>query len=135
MARSIARWWPPLPAIEDGRASGSGKSSLVLAGLVPALQTQNPNLVVRYLTPTSHPVTQLENALADVPTDQPHLIVVDQFEELFTLCSDAAQRQAFLDRLLSLLAAQKSKIENQKSSSPCAPTSGANAPASPICAN
>ena len=115
--------------------SGSGKSSLVLAGLVPALQTQNPNLVVRYLTPTSHPVTQLENALVDVPTDQPHLIVVDQFEELFTLCSDAAQRQAFLDRLLSLLAAQKSKIKNQKSSSRCAPTSGANAPASPSCAN
>ena len=90
--------------------SGSGKSSLVLAGLVPALQAQTPNLGVRYLTPTSNPVAQLHHALAEVVADAPQLIVVDQFEELFTLCTDEAQRQAFLDRLLALLNNPKSKI-------------------------
>jgi hypothetical protein len=84
--------------------SGSGKSSLVLAGLVPALQAQNPNLAVRYLTPTANPLSQLDHTLAEGATDQPQLLVVDQFEELFTLCTDPAQRQQFLDRLLNLLA-------------------------------
>ncbi|MFL5804891.1 MAG: hypothetical protein ACJ8CR_24495, partial [Roseiflexaceae bacterium] len=34
--------------------------------------------------------------------DQPVLLIVDQFEELFTLCSDSTLRQAFVDNLLSL---------------------------------
>ena len=92
--------------------SGSGKSSLVLAGLVPALQAQTPNLAVRYLTPTSNPVAQLDHALAEAIDNTPQLIVVDQFEELFTLCTDEAQRQAFLDRLLALLQNPKSKIQS-----------------------
>jgi len=83
--------------------SGSGKSSLVLAGLIPALQVQNPDLVIRYLTPTSNPVAQLDNVLAESDSSHPQVIVVDQFEELFTLCTDPAQRQQFLDRLLGLL--------------------------------
>jgi len=95
--------------------SGSGKSSLVLAGLVPALQAQTPNLVVRYLTPTSHPLAQLERTLADDTNGTDQLIVVDQFEELFTLCTDPAQRQQFLDRLLALIATKQSSIQNPDS--------------------
>ena len=35
--------------------SGSGKSSLVLAGLLPTLQAQEPNLQMAYLTPGADP--------------------------------------------------------------------------------
>ena len=97
--------------------SGSGKSSLVLAGMVPALQSQNPNLIVRYLTPTDNPVAQLDRILTesvdegiDESTDESQLIVADQFEELFTLCTDEAQRQRFVDQLLSQLTQKGCKI-------------------------
>jgi hypothetical protein len=80
--------------------SGSGKSSLVLAGLVPALQAQENNLPFAYLTPGSDPLDFLEAILQ--ANDQASLLVVDQFEELFTLCTDDAKRRAFLSRLLQL---------------------------------
>ncbi|MEZ4660214.1 MAG: CHAT domain-containing protein [Caldilineaceae bacterium] len=80
--------------------SGSGKSSLVLAGLLPALQAQQPDLTVRYLTPTHDPVGQLTRALATESNGTHQLIIVDQFEELFTLCPNLTHRQQFLDRLL-----------------------------------
>jgi WD40 repeat protein len=83
-------------------ASGSGKSSLVLAGLVPALQAQDRML---YMRPGSDPVTRLERALMTRSNPAPgrDLLVVDQFEELFTLCADPTSRQVFLDRLLALV--------------------------------
>src|SRR5262249_3226577 len=80
--------------------SGSGKSSLVLAGLIPALQAKESRLQVAYMTPGSHPLDFLEVSLQVNPHCS--LLVVDQFEELFTLCSDEAKRRAFLDRLLKL---------------------------------
>ncbi|MEZ4660209.1 MAG: CHAT domain-containing protein [Caldilineaceae bacterium] len=83
--------------------SGSGKSSLVLAGLVPTLQAQQPNLTVHYFTPTSDPVGQLTRTLNQGLQNEHQLIVVDQFEELFTLCPNPTHRQQFLDRLLGLL--------------------------------
>ncbi|MCP4376147.1 MAG: CHAT domain-containing protein [bacterium] len=81
--------------------SGSGKSSVVLAGLIPSLQEENSDLRMVYLTPGSDPLNQLETSLAEVDKEAA-VLVVDQFEELFTLCSDETKRQAFLDRLLSL---------------------------------
>jgi energy-coupling factor transporter ATP-binding protein EcfA2 len=81
--------------------SGSGKSSLVLGGLIPALQGRDPDLRLADLTPGSDPVARLEASLSKV-LDHCFLVVVDQFEELFTLCRDEAQRRAFLDRLLTL---------------------------------
>ncbi|MCP4395905.1 MAG: hypothetical protein GY801_01145, partial [bacterium] len=81
--------------------SGSGKSSVVLAGLIPVLQAQEPNLRMAYLTPGSHPSIQLETSLTKLD-GRSVVVVVDQFEELFTLCSDEAERNAFLKRLLSL---------------------------------
>ena len=80
--------------------SGSGKSSLILAGLVPALQARENKLQLAYLTPGSDPLELLEAVLQG--NNQVSLLIVDQFEELFTLCTDDLKRRAFLDRLLKL---------------------------------
>ncbi|WP_406472574.1 helix-turn-helix domain-containing protein [Streptomyces platensis] len=88
-------------------ASGSGKSSLLRAGLVPCLRhTDDPVLrpaAVRILTPGEHPPSAGDRRL--VPKGTPGSqadtwLVVDQFEELYTLCQDSAERTAFLDALL-----------------------------------
>ncbi|WDT52595.1 nSTAND1 domain-containing NTPase [Streptomyces sp. G7(2002)] len=86
-------------------ASGSGKSSLLRAGLVPGLRStdgaahQTP-AAVRILTPGAHPMAhpkRLEPAAGPGET----WLLVDQFEELFTVCSDDTERGAFLERLLA----------------------------------
>ncbi|SMD20821.1 WD40 repeat domain-containing protein [Kibdelosporangium aridum] len=73
-------------------ASGAGKSSVLRAGLAAAwIKEKKPVLVV---TPGAHPPhPQAENDL---------LVVVDQFEELFTLCEDTAERDRFIQRILAL---------------------------------
>ena len=81
--------------------SGSGKSSLVVAGLIPALQEKEPVLQMVYLTPGNHPLAQLEAIQPEV-RGQADILVVDQFEGLFTLCEDEGERRTFLDRLLAL---------------------------------
>ena len=125
-------------------ASGSGKSSLVRAGLIPALKQgdgakahgvlppEGSQLwAVHIITPTAHP---LENLAASLTADSDSvsatdalrnelaqnahslhlyvrkllskqtaprlLLVIDQFEELFTLCRSAEVRQAFVDNLM-----------------------------------
>ena len=85
--------------------SGSGKSSLVLAGLIPALQKQQPDMQMRYMTPGNDPLGQLAIALGGSceTADPCAILVVDQLEELFTLCTDETRRQSFLSRLLSLV--------------------------------
>jgi WD40 repeat protein/DNA-binding SARP family transcriptional activator len=117
-------------------ASGSGKSSLVRAGLVPALRAQAANgagaahAVVRILTPGRSPLHSLASALAaegagpaavaavreELAQDPAALrrlaaggtswlLVVDQFEELFTLCRDEAERRTFIGNLVALTVA------------------------------
>jgi CHAT domain len=81
--------------------SGSGKSSVVRAGLIPALRKQKPGLRTAYLRPGSDPPARLEAKLQKVQ-GHPFVLVVDQFEELFTLCPEEGKRWAFLDRLLGL---------------------------------
>jgi hypothetical protein len=80
--------------------SGSGKSSLVLAGLLPRLLDQRPELARAYLTPGEDPLGELDRALGSHP--RLDLLIVDQFEELFTLCRDAEARRRFADRLVEL---------------------------------
>jgi WD40 repeat protein len=81
--------------------SGSGKSSVVLAGVIPTLQDEEPGLELIYLTPGQDPLASLESRLA-AGEGRPAVLVVDQFEELFSLCTDKEVRKAFLDRLLGL---------------------------------
>ncbi|MFF3543255.1 hypothetical protein ACFYXD_15555 [Streptomyces platensis] len=86
-------------------ASGSGKSSLLRAGLVPGLRhtdgaAHRAPAAVRILTPGAHPMAhpkRLEPAAGPGET----WLLVDQFEELFTVCNDEAERGAFLERLLA----------------------------------
>ncbi|MBW4614696.1 MAG: CHAT domain-containing protein [Desmonostoc vinosum HA7617-LM4] len=87
-------------------ASGSGKSSVVLAGLIPKLQEKQPGLQLAYMTPNTNPIEQLQTSFSQVQ-GQPAILVIDQFEELFTLCTDEAQRVTFIEKLLSLVPHQK----------------------------
>ena len=93
-------------------ASGSGKSSLVLAGLVPRLLAEEPALRWRRLRPGSDPEQALAQALAELPAGEggPALLVVDQFEELFTHGGQAAVRTAFAERLWALAAAPQMRV-------------------------
>jgi WD40 repeat protein/class 3 adenylate cyclase/energy-coupling factor transporter ATP-binding protein EcfA2 len=79
--------------------SGSGKSSLVRAGVVPALQRASGNgLHTAIFSPGSHPLAQLAGAR------DASLLVVDQFEEVFTLCREEEERRDFIDALLEAAA-------------------------------
>jgi WD40 repeat protein/DNA-binding SARP family transcriptional activator len=131
-------------------ASGSGKSSLVRAGLIPALKkgstlldgTKPPrgstDWKVHIITPTAHPLEALATELTrdsdsvattarliDDLAQEPRslvlflvrgrsgakghtVLVVDQFEELFTLCRDEFEREAFIDNLLTLVSSGQS---------------------------
>jgi WD40 repeat protein/tRNA A-37 threonylcarbamoyl transferase component Bud32 len=77
-------------------ASGSGKSSLVRAGLVPALAGEGRCIVV---TPGADPATALEQVRGP---GEPGVLVVDQLEEAFTLCFEEEVRARFLDALIDL---------------------------------
>ena len=124
-------------------ASGSGKSSIVRAGVIPALKRGTPladgtlppegsaTWVQRLIVPSAQPLESLAAALTqdagsvsamaslidDLRKDERSLhlaarqalsrvngsrllLMVDQFEEIFTLCKNEADRKAFIDNLL-----------------------------------
>jgi WD40 repeat protein len=119
-------------------ASGSGKSSLVFAGLAHQLRTAGSWLILSVrpgerpfatlaaaVLPLLEPqlsetdrllelpklagalwqgeidlVSVVQRLLAKAPDAKQLLLIVDQFEELFTLCHDAGERDAFLTALL-----------------------------------
>jgi WD40 repeat protein/DNA-binding SARP family transcriptional activator len=110
--------------------SGSGKSSVVRAGLVPAIRhgaVGDPEgLFIAEMCPGAHPIDELEAALLRIavrpgsrlhdtldsgsrgllqavalfaPDEAEVVLVVDQFEEVFTLCADEGEREQFLESL------------------------------------
>jgi formylglycine-generating enzyme required for sulfatase activity len=113
-------------------ASGSGKSSAARAGLIPAWKSATLGTVyvitptarpleslAASLTRESESVTATSTLMDDLMRDARSLrlyvrkllsnsgnanllLVVDQFEETFTLCKDSAERKAFIENLLSL---------------------------------
>ncbi|MFI9848539.1 helix-turn-helix domain-containing protein [Nonomuraea sp. NPDC051941] len=118
------------PVVAVFGASGSGKSSLLRAGVVGRI-TREPRLSARWrvvlMTPTAEPMEALarqvaklagadtptglgedpcaldvavRNALATGPDDIRVLLVVDQFEEVFTLCAREDERARFIEALV-----------------------------------
>jgi WD40 repeat protein/transcriptional regulator with XRE-family HTH domain/energy-coupling factor transporter ATP-binding protein EcfA2 len=83
-------------------ASGSGKSSLVRAGLAVALHRLGWE--IHTFTPTANPLQILATNYQPNNTNngQNHLVLVDQFEETFTLCRDENERAVFIERLISI---------------------------------
>ncbi|WP_345031609.1 BTAD domain-containing putative transcriptional regulator [Kutzneria kofuensis] len=113
-------------------ASGSGKSSLLRAGLVPTIEGMDLATPRRWswllFTPGNKPVEALASALAQATGRPPSellaiihddagelagvldgsdrlVVVIDQFEELFTLCEHEPERRRFVEALTALNAA------------------------------
>ena len=106
-------------------ASGSGKSSVVRAGLIPRLQELGWR-VLEPIKPGADPISKLKGAFDDVferrrhpeiyqlieaeglqgivdrLPDQKHLLVIDQFEEVFTRLSDLGTQRQFIEKLMGV---------------------------------
>ncbi len=82
--------------------SGSGKSSLVKAGLLPALASGVlPSSAAwrrTVIRPGEHPMREI--ARLDLSGADAIVLAVDQFEELFTACQDESERLAFVEALV-----------------------------------
>ncbi|MFI6901085.1 helix-turn-helix domain-containing protein [Nonomuraea sp. NPDC050394] len=78
-------------------ASGSGKSSVLRAGLVAALRADKELCEARIISPGERPLREHGRFLGTARG----LVVVDQFEEVFTLCEDRCERMAFVDAILA----------------------------------
>jgi len=92
--------------------SGSGKSSILRAGLLAALAAGalpgSEGWRVAALRPGEHPLSELRrslggkkvsDAIAGLVGGQRLVVAVDQLEELFTICTDDAERTAFVASL------------------------------------
>ncbi len=122
--------------------SGSGKSSLVKAGVLPALRSGripgSENWFYAEMVPGEVPLEELAAALLSVSTsplpgvvdtlrehadglalgvyealhsrDSKLLLMIDQFEELFTQVEQESARQQFLDLILNAVNAENSPI-------------------------
>lgn len=123
--------------------SGSGKSSVVKAGLIPALRRGglpgSENWFIVEMMPGAHPLEELEVALLRVAVNPPAslieqfqsdsrgliravrrslpddpnielVLVIDQFEEVFTLLQDEKERICFLGLLVSAALDENSRV-------------------------
>jgi WD40 repeat protein/DNA-binding SARP family transcriptional activator len=121
--------------------SGGGKSSVVRAGLVPAIRHQAlgglEDPFVAEMFPGAHPLEELEASLLRIavkPVSRLHerldsgsrglleavdlvapgqaevVLVVDQFEEVFTLTTDERERGQFLEALRVAAADRESRL-------------------------
>ncbi|MGH3863244.1 helix-turn-helix domain-containing protein, partial [Actinokineospora sp.] len=87
--------------------SGAGKSSLLRAGLVPALSrgvlpwAGSAQWPVVVFTPTANPCAELARRLEHLDVEN-CVVVIDQFEEAFALCANPGLRARFLDEVCAL---------------------------------
>jgi WD40 repeat protein len=117
-------------------ASGSGKSSLVKAGLIPKLRKDNPEqwCILPPIRPGDTPLQALNNALknAQLPElkaqnpqqnlassidvwakNHPNsklLLFIDQSEEIITLCQNEDERKQFFQEILKAINAHRHRL-------------------------
>ncbi len=101
-------------------ASGSGKSSLVKAGLIPYLDPLHQWKTLTPIRPGETPLTRLNGLIKELDynsktlhqgitnwsknhPNQKLLLVIDQLEELITLCRDEKEKEQFLQILANLV--------------------------------
>ena len=85
-------------------ASGTGKSSLIKAGLFPWLrEMEHP--ILPTVVPGPRPLEALEKSLSDLDQTKSKgaILFIDQLEEIITKCQDQTERAAFLTRLRSVV--------------------------------
>ncbi|HKA85893.1 MAG TPA: hypothetical protein VKD21_18645, partial [Acidimicrobiales bacterium] len=88
--------------------SGSGKSSLIRAGLLPALATGvlpgTQPWRSAILCPGPRPYRELARRLHELggPEDGPRVVFVDQFEETFSAGADRREQDEFVTRLVDV---------------------------------
>jgi DNA-binding SARP family transcriptional activator/WD40 repeat protein len=75
--------------------SGSGKSSILRAGVLAILRSRGYKIVL--ITPGRRPLQSLTALPADAGPDT--VLAVDQAEEVFALCEDPEERRSFLELL------------------------------------
>jgi uncharacterized protein YjbI with pentapeptide repeats len=105
--------------------AGSGRTTLVMAGVVPRLKknSDQPRCVLSVSSPGEHPLGALADVIAragvvdlrrspelfrtkveEVCGDRGALLVVDKVGDLFTHCSDQQTRDKFVEAIASLVA-------------------------------
>ncbi|NEQ82065.1 MAG: caspase family protein, partial [Moorea sp. SIO2I5] len=117
-------------------ASGSGKSSLVKAGLIPKLRQDNTEkwCILPPIRPGETPLQALNNVLcnATLPNVEPRnpeqnlamtidvwakdnpnsklLLFIDQSEEIITLCQNLDERKEFFQQILTAINGHRDKL-------------------------
>lgn len=90
------------PLLVVGGASGTGKSSVIKAGLLPYLRKSGWE-ILPVIRPGKAPLATLESELPEAERlfkeNGRVVLVVDQYEELITQCLDPAQKEAFEQQL------------------------------------
>jgi WD40 repeat protein len=88
--------------------SGSGKSSVLQAGLLPSLAggvlPGSERWTQVLIRPREHPLSELNRAMAPVDRELHAVLAIDQFEEVFTACGDEQERAAFIAEIMRLTA-------------------------------
>ncbi|MBO3462906.1 caspase family protein [Aetokthonos hydrillicola Thurmond2011] len=102
-------------------ASGSGKSSLVKAGLIPKMfpKLENSQHIHKgwvEFRPGLSPGDRLELARKElqidtIPQGKKRLLVIDQFEEVETHCQDKEHKNKFWEELIKLITENAEKID------------------------
>ncbi len=120
-------------------ASGSGKSSVVRAGLIPSLKKSESGWrVLKPIKPGIEPLTKLIGAFEEffqgkknekllygfikneseglvklierLPDSERFLLFIDQFEEVFTVCPVEAERQRFIELITQVAEITDSRL-------------------------
>ncbi|NEQ84566.1 MAG: diguanylate cyclase, partial [Moorea sp. SIO2I5] len=122
-------------------ASGSGKSSVVRAGLIPWLEEEGNWHILAPIKPGIKPLNKLFNLFNNyfeckrekqieqliengdkhpqglieltkqLPDTKQFILIVDQFEEVFTVCSDEQKRQRFIELLTQVVTVSDCRLK------------------------